>query len=85
MVNSGIVTVDIHGKTKAQAKIAIDAALRKCDGSVYRIRVVHGFNRGTELREMVRREYGAGGRVLRAEQGGNPGVTELVLREQFER
>jgi DNA-nicking Smr family endonuclease len=81
MVNSGIVSIDVHGKTKAQARIAVLAALRKCDGSVYRIRVVHGFNMGTELRDMVRRELADAPRVIRAEAGSNPGVTELVLRE----
>jgi DNA-nicking Smr family endonuclease len=81
MVNSGIVSIDVHGKTKAQARIAVLAALRKCDGSVYRIRVVHGFNMGTELRDMVRRELAYAPRVIRAEEGSNPGVTELVLRE----
>ncbi len=81
MVNSGIVRVDVHGKTKAQARLAILAALRKCDGSVFRIRVVHGYNRGTELRDMVRAEFAGAPRVLRVETGLNPGVTELVLRE----
>lgn len=81
MVNSGIVNIDVHGKTKAQARVAILAALRKCDRSVYRIRVVHGFNMGTELRDMVRRDFVDAPRVVRVETGLNPGVTELVLRE----
>ena len=81
MANSGIVSIDVHGKTKAQARAAIYAALRKCDGSVYRIRVIHGFNMGTELRDMVRAEFAGAYRVLRVETGLNPGITELVLRE----
>ena len=81
MANAGIVNIDIHGKTKAQAKTAVLALLRKCDGSVYRVRVVHGFNMGTELRDMVRRDLAHAPRVIRAEAGANPGVTELVLRE----
>jgi hypothetical protein len=36
---------------------------------------------GTELRDMVRRELADAPRVIRAEEGSNPGVTELVLRE----
>lgn len=81
MVNSGIVSIDVHGKTKAQARVSINAALRKCDGSVYRIRVIHGFNMGTEIRDMVRRDFANAPRVIRLETGINPGVTELVLRE----
>ncbi|HWQ58829.1 MAG TPA: Smr/MutS family protein [Clostridia bacterium] len=81
MANSGIVTVDVHGKTRAQARAALLAALRKCDGAVYRIRVVHGYNMGTELRDMIRAEFARAPRVLRIETGLNPGVTELVLRE----
>ena len=55
-MQAGFVTVDVHGKTKPQAKVAIDAALRRCGPSVYRLRVIHGFNRGTELRDMLQRE-----------------------------
>jgi len=47
MAGPGILTVDIHGKTRAQARVALNAALRKCDASVFRIRVIHGYNRGT--------------------------------------
>ena len=81
MFHSGIITVDVHGKNKTQARAAVGAALRRCDGSVYRIRVVHGYNRGTELRDMVRAEFAGERRVLRVEAGPNPGITELVLRE----
>lgn len=81
MANSGIISVDVHGKNRVQARAAVQSALRKCDGSVYRIRVVHGFNMGTELRDMVRSEFASAPRVVRVEVGLNPGVTELVLRE----
>ena len=81
MIRAGIAELDIHNKTKAQARVALDAALRRCGPSVYRLRVIHGFNRGTELKEMVQAEYGRGGRILRIVQGANPGITELVLRE----
>ena len=52
-MNGAAVTIDLHGKNKYQAKVAIDAALRRSRG-VYRIRLVHGFNRGTELRDFIR-------------------------------
>lgn len=81
MASPGILTVDIHGKTCVQARVALNAALRKCDASVFRIRVIHGYNRGTELRDMVRDEFAHAPRVLRVQACLNPGATELVLRE----
>ena len=56
-------------------------ALRRAGRSVYRIEVVHGYHRGTDLKDMVRRVYGHHPKVLRLEVGLNPGATELVLRE----
>jgi len=63
-----------------QAKIAIDAALRRSKG-VYRIRVVHGGNHNTVLRDMIAEEYAAHPLVLRIERGANGGQSDLVLRE----
>lgn len=75
----GIVELDLHGRNVYQARVAIDAALRRAGKGTYRIRVIHGFHGGTALRDMIRSEYA--GRVLRLETGIDPGVTDLVLRE----
>ena len=75
----GIEELDLHGKNTYQARIAIDAALRRAGKGTYRIRVIHGFHSGTALRDLIRAEYGQ--RVLRLETGIDPGVTDLVLRE----
>lgn len=80
-MQSGRIRLDIHGMTCTQAQAAIDAALRRAGRSVYRIEVVHGYHRGTDLKDMVRRVYGHHPKVLRLEVGLNPGATELVLRE----
>lgn len=83
-MTSGIVELDIHGMTKRQAKIYIDSHLNKVKRDTYRIRIIHGYRGGTELREMVKREYGkAHSQVLRIERGLNPGETDLVLRELY--
>jgi len=74
---------DVHGMTKYQAKIYIDSCLNKARGGVYRIRVIHGYNSGTELRDMIRKEYSKNSKVLRLEVGLNQGETDLVLRELF--
>lgn len=81
-MEQGIVTVDLHGCTAYQAKIAIDAALRRSRG-VYRLRLVHGFHGGTAIRDMIRREYAHRQGVLRLEMGLNQGETDLVLREWY--
>ena len=78
-MNPGIVELDLHGKNKFQARVAIDAALRYSKG-VYRIRLIHGFHNGTELRDMIRDEYEKRPSILRLEKT-NDGITELVLRE----
>lgn len=75
--------LDIHGMNKYQAKIFLESRLKKADKSVYRIRVIHGYHGGTELRDMVRKEIGANKKVLRVEFGTNQGETDLILRELF--
>jgi len=81
-MQTGIVTLDLHGCNAYQAKIAIDAALKRSRG-VYRIRIIHGYHGGTALRELCRREYAKKPGVLRVEVGLNPGETDLVLREWY--
>ncbi|MBE5785589.1 MAG: hypothetical protein E7330_07290 [Clostridiales bacterium] len=77
----GFHTIDLHGKTRVQAKIAVDAALRRADASCYRLRLIHGHNSGTGIREFIREEYAVHPKVKRILPGANPGITELVLRE----
>ena len=77
---TGILTLDLHGMNRYQAKIALDSALRRADASVYRIVVVHGFHGGSSLRDMLYELYPSG-KVLRVAGGGNEGQTILVLRE----
>ena len=73
--------LDVHAMTRVQAEAAIDAALRRADRGVYRIRVIHGYHGGTVLRDMVRSRYARHPKVLRIELGLDPGQTDLVLRE----
>ena len=80
-VKSGILELDLHGMTCYQAQVAIDATLRRAGGSVYRIRLIHGYHGGTGLQTMIRKTYAKHPAVKRLELGLNPGCTELVLRE----
>ena len=74
----GIVEIDLHGKNVYQARLTIDAALRRARDGTYRLRIIHGYQGGTALRDMVRQEYaGRVARVVILDQGR----TDLVLRE----
>ncbi len=76
-----IVEIDLHGKNTYQARIAIDAALRRIRPGTMRIRLIHGFNSGTALRDMIRAEYADHPKIRRMETRLGDGVTDLVLRE----
>ena len=76
-----VIELDLHGRNVYQARVAIDAALRRAGAGTYRVRVVHGWNAGTALRDFIREEYARHPKVRRVAQGSNPGVTELILRE----
>ena len=80
---AGITEIDIHGLNKYQAKILIESRLKSAPKSVYRLRIIHGYHGGTELRDMIRKELGANKKVLRVEMGLNQGETDLILRELF--
>ena len=79
----GILEVDVHGMTKSQAKLHIETLLKRASRGVYRLRIIHGYRGGTELRDLVRTEICKNSKVLRVELGINPGETDLVLRELF--
>lgn len=72
----GIIELDLHGKNAYQARVAIDAALRRAGGGVYRLRLIHGYHGGTALRDLCR-EYAGHPRVLRLV--ASSGSTDLVL------
>ena len=79
-MNESIIEIDVHHMTVYQAKIAIDARLKRAKGA-YRLRVIHGYHGGTALRDAVRKDYAKHPMVHRIELGANPGETDLVLRE----
>jgi len=76
---AGIIQLDLHGKNCDTARAAVLAALRKAGAEVYRIRVIHGFNHGTALMDMLRGEFARHPRVRRMEISA--GSTDLILRE----
>ena len=77
------IDVDVHGMKSEQAIETIEALIKRANASTYRIRVVHGFNRGNAIQRAIYREIGNGlnPKVLKIVGGSNPGITELILRE----
>ena len=80
MAAGGVVEIDLHGKNAYQAKITIDAALRRAKAGTYRLRIVHGYNGGTAIRDMLWTVYNKRSQVKRM-VSISEGVTDLVLRE----
>jgi DNA-nicking Smr family endonuclease len=80
-MNAGIESIDVHGLNVYQAKIKIDSALKKADKSVYRLRIIHGFNHGTAIRDMIAEEYLNHPKVRKIVTGNNFGQTEFILRD----
>lgn len=81
--SSPIIELDLHGYTADQAHVEIDRALSFAGPGTYKIKCIHGFNRGTAIKNMIYREYGHGlsKQVKRIAPGDNQGITELILRE----
>ena len=79
-MQSGMLSLDLHGKNTHQAKIAVDALLRRAGNGTYRLRLIHGHHGGTALRDFLRAEYAQHPKVKRLIFSSD-GTTELVLRE----
>lgn len=80
-MGSPIVSIDLHGLFQNEAIKVIDKALKNADSSTYQIKLIHGYNRGTSLKNMIQDEYKYHPKVLRIQPGDNLGTTILVLRE----
>jgi len=79
-----ITEIDIHGMRPDEALQKLAKVIEDAPESVYRIRVIHGFNRGTALQRAIYDEFDyfhTSEKVIRVEPGSNQGITDLVLRE----
>ena len=73
--------VDLHGLMREDAIKRIEKELAGADSGTYRIELIHGFHRGTSLKDMIREEYAYDPRIKRVAPGDNMGITVLVLRD----
>jgi len=82
-MSAPFVKIDLHGMTQEQAIKVIDKALAAAGPGTYQLHLVHGYNRGTSLRTMIKDWYQYDPKVRRIMPGDNPGVTVLVLKELY--
>ena len=75
------VTIDLHGMRTVEAEKTIENALKKADSGTYQIRLIHGYNRGTAIRDMIYDNFRYEPKVKRIIPGDNQGITVIVLRE----
>lgn len=77
--NGSVMTVDLHGASAETAKNLILTWLAHAPREIQELRVIHGSNRGTILKDMVRTELHHP-RIQSILPALNPGETRLVLR-----
>lgn len=77
------VKIDLHGMRRDEAERAVENALSRAGAGTYQIRIIHGFNRGTGLRDMIYESFRYDKRIKRIMPGENQGMTVLVLKELF--
>ena len=74
------IEVNIHGMTKQEAKRGVERLLSRADKNVEEIKVIHGYNNGQVLRDMVRREL-KHPRISTKLICLNPGETRIILKQ----
>ena len=82
-MSGAFVKIDLHGLRQEDTIKVIDKALAAVGPATYQLQLIHGFNRGTSLRNMIRDWYQYDPKVKRIIPGDNPGITVLVLKELY--
>lgn len=73
-----IITVDLHKHTVYAAKQKLQLVIAIAPDDIKEIIVIHGYRRGTALRDMVRNDF-EDRRIARKFLSLNPGITSLIL------
>lgn len=70
--------IDLHGLTVEQAKYELIEKINYSDNTIWTIKVIHGYNKGTAIRDMVWRLKN--NRIKKIIKGDlNPGITLIEL------
>ncbi|MDR1564471.1 MAG: Smr/MutS family protein [Oscillospiraceae bacterium] len=80
-MNKKVLKIDIHGMERQAAKHKLENLIRTAPKDVGEIVVVHGYNSGTALLEMVRGELRHSRISDKMISVVNPGITTLFLRD----
>ena len=78
-IKGTVATADLHGVYQRDAKDLLSGWLSTAPKTVRELRVIHGYQRGTALRDMLRGEF-THPRVKAVLPSLNPGETRLILR-----
>ena len=82
-MNEPFITVDLHGLRCDEAEKKIEKVLAEAGDGTYQIRLIHGYNRGTNIKSMIYDSFKYDKKVKRIVPGDNQGITILVLKELF--
>lgn len=77
--NNQVMTIDLHEYSVIDAKQKLTVFVKTAPKHIREIVVIHGYNHGTFLRDMVRKEF-KNNRVERKLISLNQGITTLVLK-----
>lgn len=77
--NGNIMSVDLHGTYERDARELLLNWLSHAPAGVVELRVIHGSNQGTVLRDMVRHEL-SHPKIKAKLPALNPGETRLLLK-----
>ena len=75
-----LATVDLHGVYERDARDLLAGWLNTAPAEVTELRVIHGYQRGTALRDMLRVGF-SHPRVRAVLPSLNPGETRLILKK----
>lgn len=73
-----IITIDLHKHTVYAAKQKLQLVIAIAPDEIKEIIVIHGYRRGTALRDMVRNDF-EDSRIARKFLSLNPGITSFIL------
>lgn len=82
-MNEPFIKIDLHGMRTDEAERVLEKAVKDAGPGTYQIQAIHGFNRGTELRDMIYDSFKYNDKVKRVIPGENQGITILVLKELY--
>lgn len=77
--NGSVATVDLHGMRTEDARFRLEHFLTHAPREVKEVMVIHGFNSGTALRDMIRQDF-SHPRIKSVLKTLTDGQTRLILK-----